>query len=180
MSQSANNLIWVDLEMTGLDTVTDLIIEIATIITDVNLDVIEEGPSIAIRTPETALEGMDDWNVEHHSRSGLLDRVRSSSYSLSDAETATLEFIRKHVPERQSPMCGNSICQDRRFLARLMPDLEAYFHYRNLDVTTVKILVNRWAPGKPQFDKEVKHRALEDVRDSIAELKFYRLNYLNL
>ena len=180
MSQSANNLIWVDLEMTGLDTVTDLIIEIATIITDVNLDVIEEGPSIAIRTPETALEGMDDWNVEHHSRSGLLDRVRSSSYSLSDAETATLEFIRKYVPEHQSPMCGNSICQDRRFLARLMPDLEAYFHYRNLDVTTVKILVNRWAPGKPQFDKEVKHRALEDVRDSIAELKFYRLNYLNL
>ena len=180
MTQSAENLIWIDLEMTGLDPMQNLIIEIATIITDAQLQVLAEGPVIAIRVSETILEGMDDWNTEHHTRSGLIERVRKSRHSNAEAERLTLEFVKKYVPERQSPMCGNSICQDRRFLARLMPELEGYFHYRNLDVSSLKILVNRWAPDKPQYTKESVHRALEDARDSISELKFYRDNYLKL
>ena len=123
---------------------------------------------------------MDDWNIEHHTRSGLVDRVRKSRHSLAEAENLTLDFVKRYVPERQSPMCGNSICQDRRFLARLMPELEAYFHYRNLDVSSMKILVNRWAPDKQQFTKESTHRAIDDVRDSISELKFYREQYFNI
>ena len=180
MTQSAENLIWIDLEMTGLDPLQDQIIEIATIITDSQLQVLEEGPVIAIHVSESVLGGMDDWNIEHHTRSGLVERVRKSRYSAVDAEQVTLNFIKRYVPERQSPMCGNSICQDRRFLARLMPELEAYFHYRNLDVSSLKILVNRWAPDKQQFTKESTHRAFDDVRDSIIELKFYREKYFNI
>jgi len=180
MTQAAENLIWIDLEMTGLDPLNDQIIEIATIITDGQLQILAEGPVIATHVSDMVLEGMDDWNTEHHSRSGLIERVRKSRYSTAEAERITLEFVKKYVPERQSPMCGNSICQDRRFLARAMPELESYFHYRNLDVSSLKILVNRWALDKPQYTKESTHRAMDDVRDSISELKFYRENYLNL
>lgn len=180
MSQSPQNLIWIDLEMTGLDSMNDYIIEIATIITDSDLNILEEGPVIAIRADDTVLEAMDEWNTEHHSRTGLTDRVRKSNIGVAEAEQMTLDFIRKYVPEGQSPMCGNSICQDRRFLARLMPELEAYFHYRNLDVSSLKILVNRWASDREQYTKETSHKAIEDVRDSIEELKFYRDKYLTL
>lgn len=180
MNQPADNLIWIDLEMTGLDPMSDSILEIATIITDNKLNILEEGPVIAIHVEEKVLAAMDEWNTEHHTKSGLTERVRISRHSVADAERMTLDFVRKYVPEGRSPMCGNSICQDRRFMARLMPELEAYFHYRNLDVSSLKILVNRWAPDKEQFTKESSHRALDDVRDSIEELKFYRERYLDI
>ena len=180
MTQSSNNLIWIDLEMTGLDTSSDRIIEIATIITDDQLTLIEEGPEIAIHVEDAVLDCMDEWNTTQHRNSGLVERVRNSTYRTADAERMTLEFVQKHVPSNCSPMCGSSICQDRRFMARLMPELENYFHYRNLDVTTLKILASRWAPGKQTFDKESKHLALDDIRDSIEELKFYREKYLNI
>lgn len=180
MTQSAENLIWVDLEMTGLNPAVDYIIEIATIITDWQLSILAEGPVMALRVPESALASMDEWNMRQHTRSGLLERVRRSDTSSRNAEVRTLEFVRQYVAPGASPMCGNSICQDRRFMARLMPDLEAYFHYRNLDVSTLKILVNRWAPQKPQFTKESTHLALDDIRDSISELRFYRQHYLNI
>lgn len=180
MAQSSNNLIWVDLEMTGLDTNTDHIIEIATIVTDEQLNLVEEGPVIAIHADNAILDGMDEWNTIQHGKSGLVDRVKKSRYTPADAERMTLEFVQKHVPANSSPMCGSSICQDRRFMARLMPELEKYFHYRNLDVTTLKILVGHWAPGKETFEKESRHLALDDIRDSIEELKFYREKYLNI
>lgn len=180
MAQSPENLIWIDLEMTGLNSSNDSILEIATIITDGQLNIIGEGPVVAIHTEDSLLESMDDWNTEHHTKSGLIERVRKSKHNMDDAERLTLDFVQKHVPAGVSPMCGNSICQDRRFMARLMPELEAYFHYRNLDVSSIKILVNRWAPDKEQFSKESKHIALDDVRDSIQELKFYRERYLNI
>lgn len=180
MAQSADNLIWIDLEMTGLDTGTDYIIEIATIITDGQLNVLEEGPVLAIHVEDSILRGMDEWNTRQHAKTGLVERVRRSDCSNAEAERITLDFIKRFVPPGKSPMCGNSICQDRRFLARLMPDLEKYFHYRNLDVSSLKILVNRWAPDQPQFSKEASHMAMQDIRDSISELRFYRERYLKL
>ncbi|MBP1150455.1 MULTISPECIES: oligoribonuclease [Methylocaldum] len=175
MAQDSQNLIWVDLEMTGLDTQTDHIIEIATVVTDKDLNVLAEGPVLAIFQSDGALARMDDWNKKHHGESGLIDRVRESRTAESDAEKLTLSFLQQWVPAGASPMCGNSICQDRRFLARWMPELEAYFHYRNLDVSTLKELAGRWAPHlKEGFRKKNSHRALDDILESIAELQYYR------
>ncbi len=179
MSVDAENLIWIDLEMTGLDTMSDQIIEVATIITNKDLEEIAVGPVIAIRQPSTLLEAMDEWNTTQHTKSGLIERVKNSSASEQDAETATIDFLQQYVPENSSPMCGNSICQDRRFLARLMPKLEAYFHYRNLDVSTLKELAQRWYPDVAKgFNKDSKHLALDDIRDSIEELRYYRKHLL--
>ena len=179
MSQSQNNLIWLDLEMTGLLPEEDYIIEIATVITDAQLNLLTEGPVMALNQPESILVAMDDWNTEQHTRSGLLQRVRSSEYSEADAEQLTLEFLHKYVPAGVSPMCGNTISHDRRFLSRYMPELEKYFHYRNLDVSTVKELVKRWANNPEPFAKEPTHLALNDIRDSIEELQHYRKLYFN-
>ena len=171
---SPDNLIWIDLEMTGLDPQTDRIIEIATIVTDSQLCIIAEGPALAIHQDEAVLATMDAWNQRQHGESGLLARVRASTVTEADAEQQTLAFLRQHLPAGKSPICGNSICQDRRFLARLMPELEAYFHYRNLDVSTLKELARRWYPGLKGFSKVSTHLALQDIRDSIEELRFYR------
>lgn len=181
MPQDPKNLIWLDLEMTGLDTTSDGIIEIATVVTDRDLNVLAEGPELAIHQPDSVLDKMDDWNRRQHKESGLVDRVRKSKIRETEAETRTLAFLEKHVPEGKSPMCGNSICQDRRFLARLMPDLERYFHYRNIDVSTLKELAYRWsAEMAAGYSKATAHRALEDVYDSINELKYYREHFISL
>ncbi len=175
MSQSANNLIWIDLEMTGLDTINDDIIEIATIVTDSELNILAEGPALAIHQPDDVLAKMNDWNQQQHGKSGLIDRVKASSTTMEEAEQATIDFLRPFVGKGKSPMCGNSICQDRRFLHRQMPSLEAYFHYRHLDVSTVKELCQRWYPEVAKdFEKDSKHLALDDIKDSINELKYYR------
>ncbi|MBL1140523.1 MAG: oligoribonuclease [Proteobacteria bacterium] len=174
MSQSENNLIWIDLEMTGLDTNTDYIIEIATIVTDPQLNILAEGPVVAIHQPQEILDKMDEWNTRQHGQSGLVERIQKSSYSVAEAESMTLEFVEKFVPKGKSPMCGNSICQDRRFMHRLMPELEEYFLYRNLDVSTIKEIMKRWAPDKEGYNKQGNHLAMDDIRDSIAELKYYR------
>lgn len=169
------NLIWIDLEMTGLDTISDHIIEIATVVTDSQLNELAEGPVIAIRQSRESMDAMDEWNTRQHGESGLTARVLASDTSMQEAEYETLRLLKKHVAAGASPMCGNSICQDRRFLARQMPTLEAFFHYRNLDVSTLKILAQNWAPDVASgFKKESSHRALEDIRDSIAELAYYR------
>jgi oligoribonuclease len=180
MNQSPDNLIWIDLEMTGLNPDTDYIIEIATVITNANLEILAEGPVIAIHVDDVILNNMDEWNTTQHGKSGLIDRVKSSQYTNKQAEKLTLEFLQEYVPANISPMCGNSICQDRRFLHRIMPDLEVYFHYRNLDVSSFKELVKRWASVKPQFLKNSSHLALNDIKDSIEELQFYRDNYFKL
>jgi oligoribonuclease len=173
--QNRDNLIWIDLEMTGLKPEVDTIIEIATVVTDAQLRVLAEGPVFAIHASEEVLAGMDEWNTRQHTASGLIARVRESRVTLAEAEAATLEFLRRWVPGGVSPMCGNSICQDRRFLARLMPQLERYFHYRNLDVSTLKELARRWAPQLAAgFEKQAAHLALADIHDSIRELAFYR------
>jgi len=181
MGVDDKNLIWIDLEMTGLEPQQDQIIEIATVVTDNNLEILAQGPVIAIRQPLSVMETMDDWNTRHHGDSGLSERVASSSYSLRDAETETLGFLRQHVKAGKSPMCGNSICQDRRFMARLMPELEAFFHYRNLDVSALKELASRWKPEVMEgFVKKAAHLALDDVLESIDELKHYRQHFLKL
>jgi len=176
MTQDANNLIWIDLEMTGLDTFNDRIIEIATIMTDAQLNILAEGPVLAIHQPDAALNGMDEWNTRQHGQSGLVERVRKSTLDEAEAERQTIEFLSEYVAEGVSPMCGNSICQDRRFMARCMPKLEAFFHYRNLDVSTIKELMKRWAPPNvlSGFKKGGSHLAMDDTRDSIRELRFYR------
>lgn len=179
MTVDCNHLIWIDLEMTGLDTDQDSIIEIATVVTDKDLDVLAEGPVIAIYQPDAVLANMDDWNQKHHGDSGLIDRVRQSAISLKQAQQVTIQFLEQWVPAGSSPMCGNSICQDRRFMARLMPKLEAYFHYRNLDVSTLKELAKRWKPEVvSSFKKKSSHRALDDIIESIEELRHYRQHFI--
>ena len=173
------NLIWIDLEMTGLIPETDVIIEIATVVTDANLNVIEEGPSLAIHQSKELIDGMDEWNTSQHNRSGLVKRVMESKITVTEAESQTLEFLSKHVDSGVSPMCGNSICQDRRFLSNYMPNLEKFFHYRHIDVSTLKELAVRWKPEiiSSSF-KNSRHLALSDIYDSIEELKYYREHFI--
>ena len=181
MSGDPLNLIWIDLEMTGLDTNRDYIIEIATVVTDSALNVLAEGPVIALHQSDSVLDAMDKWNQDQHGKSGLTERVRTSKYREAEAERLTIDFLSRYVPPRASPMCGNSICQDRRFLARCMPQLERYFHYRNLDVSSVKELARRWAPDIYNgYTKESSHLALQDIHDSIAELRYYRQHLFRL
>jgi oligoribonuclease len=178
--QSGIHLVWMDMEMTGLHPDRDAILEIATLITTNALDMVAEGPVLAIHQPEPVLAAMDQWNREHHAASGLIDRVRASGVSAAEAAARTLEFVKRYTPERTSPLCGNSVYQDRRFLARYMPHLEAYLHYRNIDVSTVKELVRRWYPNGPQPpEKRHSHLALDDIRESIEELRFYRQHFFS-
>ncbi len=179
MAQDSSYLIWIDLEMTGLDPDNDLIIEIATIVTDKNLNILAQGPVLAVHQSDAALAAMDDWNQHHHGQSGLIKRVKASTIDDAEAERQTLEFLRQWVPEKTSPICGNSIGQDRRFLYRYMPELEAYFHYRNIDVSTLKELAARWAPHiKEGFKKQSSHQALDDIIESIEELRYYREHFI--
>ncbi|TXS89247.1 oligoribonuclease [Parahaliea maris] len=177
--QNPANLIWIDLEMTGLDPDRDVVIEIATIVTDSDLNTLAEGPVLALHQSDERLAAMDEWNTTHHTASGLVERVRASRVDEEEAARQTIEFLRQWVPADASPMCGNSICQDRRFLARHMPELERYFHYRNLDVSTLKILMQRWRPELDAgFRKTAAHLALDDIRESIDELRYYRAHFL--
>lgn len=181
MTANASNLIWIDLEMTGLVPEVHRIIEIATLVTDQHLNLLAEGPVIAVHQSDESLAVMDAWNTNQHGRSGLTQRVRDSVIADAEAERQTLEFLRQWVPAGKSPICGNSICQDRRFLARWMPELEKFFHYRNLDVSTLKELCSRWAPEIAKgFSKHSTHLAMDDIRDSVAELKYYREHFLRL
>jgi len=175
MAQNPDNLVWIDLEMTGLEPQTDRVIEIATIVTDSQLNILAEGPVIAIHQNDAVLDAMDEWNTRQHGGSGLTQRVRESSVDEAQATAQTIAFLSEYVPPRGSPMCGNSICQDRRFLARWMPELEAFFHYRNLDVSTLKELARRWRPEiMDGFKKSGSHLAMDDIRESIQELQYYR------
>jgi oligoribonuclease len=179
MAQDESNLIWIDLEMTGLDPDQDHIIEIATVITDKHLNILAQGPVLAIHQPDSVLNAMDEWCRTHHGQSGLSQRVKDSNIDLRQAEQQTLDFVREWVPKGKSPICGNSICQDRRFLYRAMPELEGYFHYRNLDVSTLKELAARWAPEvQKNFTKASVHLALDDIIESINELKYYRDHFI--
>ena len=179
--QNATNLVWIDMEMTGLRPEKDRILEIATIITDSQLNILAEGPVLAVRQPEPLLLGMDEWCTTHHTASGLLERVRTQGISEKEAEERTLAFIQEYVPEKASPLCGNSIGQDRRFMYAYMPKLEAYFHYRNLDVSSLKIVANLWKPQiMDGFTKKEAHLALDDIRESIAELRYYKEHLLAL
>ena len=180
MAISDHNLVWVDMEMTGLIPEVDRVIEIATIVTDSHLNVLAEGPVIAIHQATEALEAMDEWNTRTHTNSGLVARVASSAINEQMATEETLAFLREWVSEGKSPMCGNSICQDRRFMARHMPELEKFFHYRNLDVSTLKILMQRWRPDLPEAPKQGAHQALADIRESIEELRHYRTHFLRV
>lgn len=181
MAQDPNHLIWLDMEMTGLEPERDRIIEIAVIITDSQLNEVAVAPVITVHQPDSVLDAMDDWNKNTHGKSGLIDRVKASTVSEADAEAGMLAFLQEWVPQRASPMCGNSIGQDRRFLARYMPTLEAWFHYRNLDVSTLKELARRWKPEVAKgVVKQGRHEALADIQESIAELRYYRDNFLRL
>ena len=181
MAADPNNLIWIDMEMTGLQPDSDRIIEIALLVTNSDLAVVAEGPVLVVHQPDAVLEAMDSWNKGTHKKTGLIDKVRASSLLEAQAERQAIEFLSQHVPAGSSPMCGNSICQDRRFLARWMPRLEAHFHYRNLDVSTLKELVRRWKPDLMKgFAKEGKHEALADILESIEELKFYRKSVMTI
>ena len=180
MALEANNLIWIDMEMTGLQPDSDRIIEIATLVTDPQLNVIATGPVLVVHQPDEVLDAMDSWNKSTHAKTGLIERVRASALVEPEAEREALQFVAAHVPANTSPMCGNSICQDRRFLARWMPRLESHFHDRNLDVSTLKELVRRWKPELKAFSKEGKHEALADILESIEELKFYRKNVMSI
>jgi oligoribonuclease len=170
----ARNLVWIDMEMTGLDPQTDQILEIASLVTDGELNILAEGPNLAIHQPEEALAAMDDWNKTHHGQSGLLDRVRASQETVATAERRTLDFLAPWCPPRSSPLCGNSVCQDRRFISRLMPELDRFLHYRLIDVSTVKELTLRWYPSLPPIKKKETHLALADIRESVEELRYYR------
>ena len=181
MAQDANNLIWVDMEMSGLQPDSDRVLEIALLVSDAQLKIVGEGLVLVVHQPDAVLDAMDDWNRSVHGRSGLTERVRASRLDEAEAETLAIGFLSQHVPERVSPMCGNSICQDRRFLARWMPRLERYFHYRNLDVSTLKELCARWRPELASgFSKSASHRALIDIRESIAALRYYRRHFLRV
>ena len=181
MAADQNNLIWIDMEMTGLQPDSDRIIEIALLVTDAQLATVAEGPVLVVHQPDEVLEAMDSWNKSTHKKTGLIDRVRASKMSEDEAQRIALDFLGQHVPANASPMCGNSICQDRRFLARWMPRLEAHFHYRNLDVSTLKELVRRWKPELMKgFTKEGRHEAMADILESIEELKYYRKSVMTI
>jgi oligoribonuclease len=181
MAQDQNNLIWIDMEMTGLSPDRDRIIEIAIVVTSAQLEIVAEAPVVVVHQPDSVLDGMDDWNKSTHGRSGLITKVKASRTTEAEAEQRMLDFLLQHVPKGVSPMCGNSICQDRRFLARCMPTLEAYFHYRNLDVSTLKELVKRWKPELAKgLTKHGKHEALADIYESIDELKYYREHFIRV
>ncbi len=179
MAQVNNNLIWIDMEMSGLIPDSDYILEVALVITDSQLNMVAEAPVLVVSQSDAVLDNMDKWNKSTHTKSGLIDKVKASKQTENEVETDMIAFLQKHVPPKISPMCGNSICQDRRFLARLMPQLEAYFHYRNLDVSTLKELVKRWKPDiLAGLAKQGKHEALADIYDSIAEMKYYREHFI--
>jgi oligoribonuclease len=179
MALNPTHLLWIDMEMTGLSPDTDRIIELAVVVTDADLNTVAEGPVLVVHQPDAVMDAMDNWNKGTHGKSGLTDRVKASRLSETDAETQMLAFVKQHVPARTSPMCGNSICQDRRFMARHMPQLEAFFHYRNLDVSTLKELAKRWRPGLAEgFKKSSRHEALADIYESIDEMKYYREHFI--
>ncbi|KAF0098923.1 MAG: oligoribonuclease [bacterium] len=181
MAQNETHLVWIDMEMSGLDPDRDRVLEIALVVTDKNLDVVEEGPVLVVHQDDAVLDAMDNWNKSTHGKSGLIDKVKASTLTEAEVEQRVLAFMKRHVGERQSPMCGNSICQDRRFMARHMPKLEAYFHYRNLDVSTLKELAARWRPElKEGFKKANSHTALADIQESIAELRYYREHFIKV